>query len=324
MFMNQNITLRDFLMNKLSGFRVNSEVSKMIINSIKSYGANRLRPTEIIHPTIVATNEELFEVAASIFKSTNDPELFKLFNLVVNQKPSLIDIEYVNRKIELPYRGVAYFDTYNKFNYTKIVRHNSYLDIYALVHELFHIIIRKDFAVCRTASPKYVYHEVEGHFADFLVHDYIKDHTNDEYVKRVLDIEDSNIFRNMEMISKCFAVTEVFIQAMIECDHIQLKDVRRRINNLGLRIPVNLNNLGGYLEEEHEYEGYVAFCYLIAIDIYDIYKKDPERGVYLLKKIPKLKGEKIKQELSSVQVTFFEDGHQNLRNKGQELTKRLK
>lgn len=63
-----------------------------------------------------------------------------------------------------------------------------------------------------------------------------------------------------------------------------------------------------------------TFSYLVGLDLFSMYEKDPEKALFYLKKIPSLTGNNIEKELLSSEITFVNDEFKSVRK----LEKKLK
>jgi hypothetical protein len=73
------------------------------------------------------------------------------------------------------YSGFSTRDSYNNIGYIILFKNGKIRDLYTLVHEIFHIIIKQQTIPGYFTDDKVFLSEVEGAFADLIVTDYLKE-----------------------------------------------------------------------------------------------------------------------------------------------------
>lgn len=231
-------------------------------------------------------NEELFEIISMFFKSIPNKELYNSFLELTDYKKGLINIQYVKDSNNC--HGFCIVDSYNHIPYINVLRNNTALDLAALFHEIFHMIVRCNETPNHINSKSTIYDEVEGYFSNLLI----------------CDLAIQNGFENRYFD---FITTNDLLSSILSLQYIDgtISFIKNIENNPNIDEFVN-----PYIGEDIS----TAFSYLCALDFYNLYKNDPEGTINNILKLASLKGENIQDELSNIGISFFDDNCTNLKN----------
>lgn len=259
-------------------------------------------------------DEELVEITASLFSQIPNIRLYKDFLRIVNSDEHCLLIKYYSNLPTEDY-GLAFVDPIKHKSFGLVARQNSMSDVITLAHEASHMILRKDESPFFWKTPKRMYGEVEGYFINLLFNDLLNQ--NGYQVGEGFNIKDVNLV--LTHIQDVFAAMKV-----IEYSPDNKTNFTRLITELkkhGIETPISKENVRFLLYPEFREDLDSSSSYLVALDLYKQYQKDPERTIDSLYSIPLLGGEHVYQELEKIGVTFFEDGYQNLDNQCKKLLK---
>lgn len=309
----EKITIEEFEDEILSF--VNKDQLNILLQSIsllRKY-SNKINPLEL-EPYYYG-NDELIDYTISLLEKIPNKQLVKKLKELSNPKNKLLHIKH-ECKIPLKYYGLTLIDTERHIPYGIISRKNTIQDIITSGHELFHMALRENEDPFFLESMKTIYTETEGYFANLLFTDLLK---QEGFSSLGLDFLDSyDLFRNKYIIEDSF-ITISALSNFKNDGKINFDKLNKYLKNFDITPMINENNFEGYLRNDFEIDLNYAFSYLVALDLFNLYKNDPEKAINNLLYVPNLLGENITKDLKSIDVTFHEDGYQNLNHQCEKL-----
>lgn len=279
-----------------------------IINSIlQSYDPLRSLHNPQVEETIPisATNDMLISINLDFIETMVPTSIKKDFITTINKAP--IQITY--NKNNSSYSGVTIYDEILRNKYIYLERHNDLMDITVLPHESFHYYFN-DFNIAEASISNIIHtSEIEGNFANILFGDYFYKKAEED--KNIINMNFLNIYDD--------CVTELIFNTSL-LDSLN-KDKKIRMNKLNKQLnyfqidTINEEaDIIDYLTTPLDVNIKYALSYLVAIDLYYIYLKDPEFAFYLLKNIRFIKQE---NDLFSLfrrnHITFMDDNYLNFK-----------
>lgn len=271
-----------------------------------------LNPTDAL-PTRI-NNKELVEMTASLFKQIPNKRLYNDFLNIINNKEHNLLIKHFSKLPTIDY-GLTFVDAIENKAFGLIARQNTINDVITLAHEATHMILRKNESPFFWKTSKRMYTEVEGSFINLLFNDLLI--KNGYYIEEQFNIAD--LERIISYIKDVFVAIKVIEHSEDEITNIE--ELSSDLENYNITTPINEKNVSYFLIPDFKATLDSSSSYLIALDLYNLYKKDPERTIDILYSIPLFGGEHAYSELEKIGVTFFEDGYQNLDNHCKKLIK---
>jgi len=259
-------------------------------------------------------NEQLVDYTIDLIRQIPNSNFVNLINSCVESEDHLLHIKHKS-KLTTDFYGITFIDYINHRPYGIISRGNTIEDIITLGHELFHMVINKD-AKPFSLSP---YSEAEGYLANMIMCDLLRDEFLGD--KEVNHINTIDLFRNNCTIYDSF-ITMAILNHLKTNGKPNMRKLNTYLKEEKIQTPVRRYNYQAFFHSKYNEDLNDAFSYLVALDLYDLYKKDPEKTINSLFTVSKLKGENIEKELESVDVTFTQDGYQNLDNTCKKLLKK--
>lgn len=261
------------------------------------------------------SNDELVEITRELFKQIPSKQLYNDFLESVNPENMRLMFKYYKRVPTDAY-GLTFSNPEEKETYGLIARHNSLSDIITLAHEVGHMIIRKNEGHLFDETQRCIYTETEGLFMDLIFSDLLK--RNKFNVKD--EFQTTDLTTHIEYIHDVFTINAIDKYTDI-FGKTNFKELRRELRSNRITIPVNKRNLDYFIIDEYTEFLNNSSSYLIALDLYYLYKKDPERAIDYFYKIPSLTGENPYKDLEEIDATFHIDGYRNLNNQCKKLLK---
>ena len=270
---------------------------------------------------IASTNEELIKVTLDFFKVMTTPHIYNQVKEVFKNDKNFLNIIY--SKAYNPNPGITIVDSILKKEYISIARANTIFDYTVLPHQLFHYIYADYDLKTLVNHNAFLLSEVEGMFADILFSEFYNkyfDHTK---------TQDSELLKKFSLSVFKEELTGLVVRnGILECIGENNKIRLHKLNkyNSFFKIPTvdKLNDLIPYLDTPQEELMTYSLSYLVALDLYQIYKRDREYAFYLIKCIRFLKEEdNIKSLLIRNEITFFQDNYKNLKEYIQAILSRV-
>jgi len=280
----------------------------------QNYSLNFQEP-EFTNLTI--TDAELIDKVRSLFEQLPVRSFLEKFDIFSDPTKHLLHIKYF-QKLLTDDSGLVFIDTKKHIPYGLISRCNNVQDIITTGHEIFHMIVRQQEQPFFAKSNRAIFGEVEGCFANLLFSDMLanQEFNNDEIF--ILNIKE--LIGILDIANTTFVAKNGFklmVNGQIDFDKLSPILKSKNINSR-----VTENNFAYYIDENYfEDDLNHNISYLVALDLYELYKKDPEKALHHLLTIPSLNGYHIKKDLEKIDVTFFQDNYSNLSKQCKKLLK---
>ncbi len=257
--------------------------------------------------TIICNNQQLIQKTESFLKKYTTPNIYQQYLTFKQQNPHYLQIKKDNW--DLGYSGLTYIDYILKKKYVLLLRSNTFYDLVTLPHELFHVLF-DDFNHYLTLHNQIYYsHEVEGSFANFLAIDFYEQTLPEislEAAKTFLSNYKDNIYS--------LIIGSSYLQAINFKKQFRLNKFNKILNFWNAPIPTSIAEIKNYMSSNCGKIINYALSYLASLDLFEIYKKDPEFAFYLLGNIRySLKEDNILKILRRNHITFMDDNFTNLK-----------
>ena len=214
------------------------------------------------------SNDELLTISHDFYKEMFTKEYYKLFMSLYNNKQNII--KFAKRKNDSMFHGFTYpFITSNDV-FIEVFKKDTIDDIFVLNHEFMHAIaFLMNNNVCNYG--KSLYDEIHTIFAELLTKDYIN---NDEAILANLLNYNSIVYHNQSVNS--------FINLI--CYEKTTKKIKNRYQLLKYAelLSLDYDLLKEFFITNAENN---SLGYMYAVELYNIYIKDKEKALYILKKI---------------------------------------
>lgn len=267
---------------------------------------------------LTISDEELVDTVRELFKKLPSKVFAKKFEDIAKHDNHLLHIRD-RKKLPTNCLGLAYTDSLNHLAYGLVSRRNTIEDIISLFHESFHMIVREKEEPLFSTTNKMLYSETEGSFATLLICNMLKELG---YNKDELDfVEKRQLIFALDTITSFYIITNGF-NNIDEEGNIKLNQFNTFLKENNIYIPITQNTFCNLVSQISYEELSDGISYLTALDLFEQYKSNPEKILHTIQEIPMLKGDEPKKDLSSIGVTYFEDGYNNLEKECKKLLKR--
>lgn len=247
-------------------------------------------------------NDSLIRITDEFMKEYLPLEYYKKYEEV---KSTNLHIQYKSSLAT----GETYIDDISKEKYILINRSNEALDTITIPHEYFHCIFN-DFTSYKISENNLAYtKEVEGSLANLLFIDFMNKRN-----KTIAENLDKDFLAYFEIRSLAIMTAAYRIYKLDKENIIGFKKYRRIFKNYMIDTITDdeLMDLIGS-ENSDDIIGY-NLSNLIAIDLFYIYKKDPEFALYLLSNIRSYRtDDNILSILRRNNLTFMDDNLSNFK-----------
>lgn len=297
------------------------EKLELVISSIEILKDYQLPFINCHFSNLILNDDELIEMTRDLFKQLPCKDFLEKFNYFTNPDNHLFHIRHY-KKIPTDALGLTFQDPVKQECFGLISRYNTVEDIISLGHEIFHMIIRESEKPLFWKTPKTVYTEVEGYFANLIFSRMLsKTHKSMQQDLTQMDIRDLQTM--IDSVNYSFIVKNS-LSLVDKSGKIDFQKLNGLLQQYNINDPINAEVLSNYIEGDFEEELNTSSSYLVALDLYHEWQNDPEKAFYHLIQIPNLEGENPKCDLEQIGVTFFEDGYKSLENHCKTLLKQPK
>lgn len=277
----------------------------------------KLKGEKIKNSPCYLTNKQLIDYTISLIEQIPHVEFTKSIKSCVIPKRHLLHIKH-KKKLSTNYYGISFVDFSQKRPYGLIARENNINDIVTLAHELFHMVIKKDLSSSNIKSSADIYDEIEGYMANFIIKDLLKQ----DYPPTEMDcIDAQDLWKTGWAVYDMF-VTTALLNFTDDNYKISLEKVNEYLKKEKLNFKITKKNMNAFFFDTFNDDLNYGFSYLAALDLYNLYKMDPEKAINHLYSIKNFTGKNIETELKSIDCTFYEDGYQSLDKKCNQLLKK--
>lgn len=247
---------------------------KFLWNSFRSFQnqTNTKIPNIPAVKNIDIPNSAIFQLTHDFYKQL-DNEYFNIFLSFYNDKDSNVLIQPLNKNHSV--KGTNYYiETFNE-NFCVINKTSTVDDVLTSIHEFAHgtSALLNPY---HTATNKFIYGEVDSIFMELVATDYLKNIFKDN----------SSIANKLAKHNSYCAICDDIIDKITLTKKINIQDITVEKFKLIARKKILLNEkeLKNLLQSSAEEEISYLLSYMIAIQFYNLYIKDPEKSMCLLKK----------------------------------------
>lgn len=284
---------------------INPDIVYSVVNSCKVFETSNIPDTYMDNTKTMIDLMDIVSITKDIFASFNDVELMKRVNEILDPNNHLLHFSTSTEfsSLDADYTGFSCKDYYRGIGYAIIYRNNKIRDLYTLVHEIFHLVI-KDSLPSSNIEDKYFIEEVEGSFADLVVTDYLI--KNGLFTDDALEVEKAN-FNTTKYFSRGIYLANNFNQTF-SGDYFDIDLINESIP-FGYSLDEDIMR-SSILSFDRDL--CYSFSYLVALDLFYKYKNG------YLNIIDDLKGLSASKRpfimMDRYNVTFHKDGYKNLKD----------
>ena len=165
LFLEEDITDRELVSKYFTQLhkKINPDIIYSVVNSCDIFESSTIPDT---YEDKTKTNIDLLDIISitkDIFASFNDVELMKKVNEILDPKNNLLHFSKSTEfsSLDAEYTGFSCRDYYNNIGYAIVYSNNKIRDLYTLVHEIFHLVIKEQLPASNIEDRFYI-EEIEG------------------------------------------------------------------------------------------------------------------------------------------------------------------
>lgn len=261
--------------------------------------------------------DDVINMTKEIFSTFKDQNIMKMVEDLLNPDKHLLHVanDMQSCIFDADYSGYSCRDSYNNIGYIVLFKNGKIRDLYTLVHEIFHIIIKQQSLPGYFTDDKEFIAEVEGAFSDLIVTDYLR--------KKGLYLDD---IHNVELLN--YDTIKYFVRnlcvshkysSIMEDNTFAINKINSKISEDGYNFKIKGEYIRPSLLSFSRDLNY-SFSYLVALDLFYDYKQNPTNSFWKLRRLAKLNNN-VLDSFRTLGITFMQDGYRNLRNYQKSLKK---
>ena len=298
---------KEFIYEQINSYQVNdTSILNLLLQSYLPFKENYRTNAPLSNVKIVSTNEEIVSSTRDFIHRYIPLSIQKRLDPIFHN-PNLLQISYSTSEVSTA--GFTLLDVYFGKKYIYLARKNNLLDLGILPHESLHYLI-VDFNDLKTQTYNtYYLHEVEGRFADILFGDYFYHYASEfnnyfnQFQLQVYENEISDL-----------VISNLFVDALTEKGRFRMNKFNKALDVYECIPFRNTDEIMNYMTIPMAINMKYALGFLVAIDLFYIYQRDPEFSFYLLENIRYIKEENdILGILRRNHITFMDDDYENLK-----------
>ena len=229
------------------------------------------------YPDLVLSNNDLLELTHDFFKNATSKEIYQLFLKLYRQRKNAY---FVDGQDELSFYADSMYLPFDKSYYLRIEKKNEFADVATMAHEYGHGIQFLTNYRGTLLTTLYAFHELISTFCELLCTEY---YTKDATLgKKAIasnyefwDVTCENAF----LLNKEFQI----LKSIKAYSNNDTNDIKSFINFLIKHS--NTEELEEIIGVHPSNDFIYIVGYIFAIELYLIYKENPDYAFYLLKKI---------------------------------------
>lgn len=300
----------EFLMEYILAYQDNdSTILNTILQSYLPFKKEYRSNTPLEKVKICNTNEEVINITRDFIKKYIPTSFHQSFDFLFHSSKNENKLQLSYSPNIAMYGGITYIDPFFKEKYIYAARKNNLLDLGITPHEALHYLIT-DFDDYKTKNYNtYYLLEAEGSFANILFGDYFYNHS----------IEFKNYFNLYQLQTYESQICDLVIgnallDSLTEKGRFRMNKFNKQLEVYDIMPFINKEEVMEYMTIPMDINMKYGLGFLVAIDLFYIYQKDPEFSFYLLKNIHFIKKENdIISLLRRNHITFMDDGYENLK-----------
>ena len=244
------------------------------------------------------TNKHALSITHDFYNSLPDKEIRDIFNKEYKKKSQNIRFKDEN--------SVTFYSKMIDYNFITIGNSSNFEKIPALAHEYGHIINDKIINEYIDYESDYPFVELISMFMETLSMDYLNQKNN---MKRAITLELQQFMEIYNLSYKILVLDDT--KNLTYNNEEKLKEFYKdNYGEIFLEINANIT-----IDYDHNY----TFPYIVIIELLHEYNKDPEKALYLLKEIVKLKNCDYIKELNNKGIHL----NTHINNYAKQLTKKV-
>lgn len=251
------------------------ELADLLIDSydiVENYTSDDLATIAVCNNDILIKNTEHF------LKEYTNEHIYGKYLKLRQENPNYLHITKLENSNSKSH-GITFNDSIFRKKKIILFRDNTFMDLVSLPHELFHAIFNDYDCDKRSSYQSYYVSEIEGSFANLL--------TTEFYREALPDIskecEEHFLLEYKEQLKELI-VNFSYLSSCNNSNNLRKNKFKKILGHYNLRIN-NEEKLRSYMTDTCEEIMNYALSYLASIDLLEIYKKDKEFALYLLKNI---------------------------------------
>lgn len=161
------------------------------------------------------SDEDLVAISHDIIKSMDDPDLLKVFNVLIKKENHLLNIQSANSNTKTTTKsigGATFFHPTKRLSHVSIFRENTIEDIEFLVHESLHFAYKYLLHKFHNFDGINLFSELEGEFANIYVASYLEN----------INFKDAKYLREM-LVNNCITASYLLM-----INHILFKTAKNK------------------------------------------------------------------------------------------------
>lgn len=259
----------------------------------------------------------VIEMTRDIFSSFRDKSIMDIVDDILNPDKHLLHVvEGEETSIfDADYSGYSCRDSYNNIGYIVLFKNGKIRDLYTLVHEIFHIIIKQQTLPGYFTDDKVFLSEVEGAFSDLIVTDYLRE--KGIFIDDIKMVELLN-YDNIRYFVRNLNVSHNYSNIM-DGNNFSISRINEKLREDDYNYIVDSEVIRPSLLSFSRDLNY-SFSYLVALDLFYNYKNNPSDAFRKLRRVAKLNNN-VLNAFNSLGITFIKDDYSNLRDYQKVITK---
>lgn len=255
-------------------------------------------------------NDDLLELCDDFMRTTLPPAIFTKYQNELLKNPRHLHI----KSLFSDNNGLTFIDPVLKKKYILINRRNEITDLYVLPHEYFHFIFNDFRSYLSFDNQMYSSQELEGSLANLLFADYFRNLNDSSQNYNISKQMNQEFLYYYQIRTASLLILMGFIDATNK-GKLRTNKFNKFLNYFGFETPLSAQEIKDYIGTETADEAIKNnLSSLAALDLFEIYKNDPELCFYLLQNIRFIKqNNDVLSVFRRNHITFMDDNFENLK-----------
>ena len=256
---------------------------------------------------LICSNDTLIRNTEYFLREYTNGYIYGKYLKLRQENPDFLHITKL-KNTNNPCRGLTFNDSIFRKKKIILFRDNTFMDLVSLPHELFHAIFNDYDCDKRISYQSYYASEIEGSFANLLATEFYRESLPD--ISK--ECEEHFLLEYKQQLMELI-VNFSYLSSRNDSNNLRKNKFNKMLRYYKLKINSE-ETLKSYMNATCEEIINYALSYLASIDLLEIYKKDKEFALYLLKNICYIQqDDDVLGILRRNHITFMDDNYKNFR-----------
>ena len=274
---------------------------------IDSYNIVEHYTSDNLATIVVCDNDTLISNTETFLREYTNEHIYGKYLKLRQENPNYLHITKL-KSVGSPCRGITFNDSIFRKKKIILFRDNTFMDLVSLPHELFHAVFNDYGCDKRASYQSYYASEIEGSLANLLATEFYRESLPD--ISK--ECEEHFLLEYKQQLIQLI-VGFSYLKSCNNSNNLRKNKFDKMLRYYGLKVNGE-KTLRSYMNDTCEEIINYTLSYLASIDLLEIYKKDKEFALYLLRNVCYIQqDDDVLGIFRRNHITFMDDDYKNFR-----------